>query len=96
MAAVLRRAAALGCAMELNAQPDRLDLNDIDCQLARALGVMVSINSDAHSIEGFHDLAYGIEQARRGWLSARDVINTRSLKELRQWLAHRGGKKAVA
>ena len=72
--------------LELNAQPERLDLDDIMCQMAREEGVLVSINSDAHSTFDFANLRYGVGQARRGWLERDNVLNTRSLKALRALL----------
>jgi len=84
---VLRKARERGCFVELNAQPQRLDLDDTACQMAKAEGVLVSINSDAHSTLEFDDLQLGIGQARRGWLEKGDVLNTRSLDELRPLLA---------
>ena len=86
MLKILRHAKNNGCALELNAHPDRLDLNDVHCQMAREEGVLVSIDSDAHGIDDFAHLKYGIGQARRGWVEGKDVLNTRSLEELRAWL----------
>jgi DNA polymerase (family 10) len=86
MLRVIRKARERGCYLELNAQPERLDLWDTDCQIAREEGVLVSINSDAHSILDFDHLRLGIGQARRGWLEAKDVLNTRSYEELRPLL----------
>lgn len=79
---IIKAAATRGCFLELNAQPERLDLTDIHCQAARAAGVLVSIGSDAHRPADFDFLAYGIGQARRGWLSAEDVLNSRPLSRL--------------
>jgi DNA polymerase (family 10) len=79
---ILEGAAARGCAVELNAQPDRLDLTDEGCRMARELGVKVSIAADAHSTRGFDTLRFGVDQARRGWLEADDVLNTRPLEAL--------------
>ncbi|MCK5219586.1 PHP domain-containing protein, partial [bacterium] len=73
-----------GCFLELNAYPQRLDLTDVYCRLAKETGVLVAISSDAHSRQGLDALRYGINQARRGWLEARDVLNTRPLRELRK------------
>lgn len=92
--ALLRKAVACGCALELNAQPERLDLTDTRCRDARAAGVPVCINSDAHSVDGLRDLQYGISQARRGWLEAGDVLNTRPLPALRKWLTQKRRKAA--
>ena len=75
-----------GCFMELNAQPDRLDLTDEACRMAAELGLKVAISSDAHSTTGLGCLRYGVDQARRGWLTADDVINTRPLTALRRLL----------
>jgi DNA polymerase (family 10) len=73
-----------GCFLELNAHPERLDLLDTQCQMAKEEGVLISINSDAHSVYDFANLRFGIGQARRGWLEKGDVLNTRPLKELRR------------
>ena len=87
MAQIIRHARERGCYLELNAHPERLDLLDSHCQLAREEAVLVSINSDAHSIADFDNLRFGIGQARRGWLEKQDVLNTRSLAALRTLLA---------
>jgi len=84
---VIRKARARGCYLELNAHPERLDLLDTYCQMAKGEGVLVAINSDAHSRLEFANLRYGIGQARRGWLEKADVLNSRSLAELRPLLA---------
>ena len=86
MTRVIHKARDRGCFLELNSNPRRLDLYDIYCQAARAEGVLVSINSDAHSINDFNYLAFGVGQARRGWLEKDDVLNTRSLVQLRKLL----------
>ena len=83
---IIRHARDRGCFLELNSQPDRLDLLDTWCHVAKDEGVMVAINSDAHSQQDLDDLAWGIGQARRGWLSADDVLNSRSLRQLRPLL----------
>lgn len=75
-----------GCFLELNAHPIRLDLADVECQTAKELGVMISINSDAHTVVDFENLRYGIGQARRGWLEKHDVLNSRPLRSLRALL----------
>jgi DNA polymerase (family 10) len=66
----------------LNAQPSRLDLDDLGCQLAHDAGVLVSISSAASDAAGLRHLDAGILQARRGWLEPDDVLNTRSLEAL--------------
>lgn len=87
MLAVVRKCRALGVALELNAHPERLDLTDLACRMAKDEGARVVINSDAHSEHEFDNLEFGIGQARRGWLEKGDVINTRPLREVRAWLA---------
>ena len=82
MARVIRHARDRGCFLELNAHPERLDLTDTHCQMAREEGVLVSIDSDARSTFDFANLRYGVGQARRGWLEAKDVLNTRPLNKL--------------
>lgn len=87
MARLIRHARQRGCYLELNAHPDRLDLLDTHCTMAKDEGVLVAIDSDAHSQEDFANLRFGVGQARRGWLEATDVLNTRPLPELRRLLA---------
>jgi DNA polymerase (family 10) len=89
MLKIVREAKRCGAFLELNAQPDRLDLNEVHCQMAREEGVLVAIDSDAHSVDDFAHLKYGIGQGRRGWLTADDVLNSRALPELRPLLAQR-------
>ena len=86
MEKVIRKAAERGCFMELNSQPQRLDITDTYCQLAAGAGVLISVNSDAHDIDDFTNLKFGIGQARRGWLQKKNVLNTRSLAPLRRLL----------
>lgn len=83
MARIIREAKARGCFLELNAHPERLDLLDTYCQMAKQEGVLVSIASDAHSTLDFLNLRFGVGQARRGWLEKADVLNTRPLAEVR-------------
>lgn len=87
MQAVARRAKLRGVALELNAQPDRLDLDDVNARMAKEEGALVAIDSDAHGVHDFANLAFGVGQARRGWLEARDVLNARPLGEVRRLLA---------
>ncbi len=82
MERIIRHARERGCYLELNSQPERLDLSDIHCQMAKHEGVLIAINSDGHSLLDFDNLRFGIGQARRGWLEAKDVLNTRTLKQL--------------
>jgi DNA polymerase (family 10) len=86
MLKIVRHAAQRGCFLELNAHPERLDLLDVHCQLAKDEGVLVAISTDAHSVQDFVNLKYGVGQARRGWLEKKDVLNTRGLTELRRLL----------
>ena len=74
------------CILEINSQPERLDLNGLYCQQAKALGLKFAISSDAHSTQGLHVIHYGIGQARRGWLEKNDVINTYSFEQLKKLL----------
>ncbi|WP_077727911.1 DNA polymerase/3'-5' exonuclease PolX [Methylocaldum sp. 14B] len=83
MLRIIRKARERRCFLELNANPERLDLADTHCKLAKDEGVLISLNSDAHSTLDFRNLRYAVGQARRGWLESRDVLNSRSLKELR-------------
>jgi len=86
MPRIIREARNRGCFLELNAHPERLDLLDSYCQMAREEGVLVSVNSDAHSTFDFANLRFGIGQARRCWLEKHDTLNTRPLGELRALL----------
>lgn len=86
MLRLIRHARQRGCCLELNAHPERLDLLDSHCQLAKEAGVLIAISSDAHGVQDFDNLKYGIGQARRGWLEKADVLNTRSLQQLRAFL----------
>jgi DNA polymerase (family 10) len=92
MLAIVRAAKKRGCYLELNAQPDRLDLDDVQARMAREEGVLVALDTDAHSTFDFAHLKFGIGQARRAWLEAKDVLNTRSLKELKPLLARTMGR----
>ncbi|RLF41008.1 MAG: DNA polymerase/3'-5' exonuclease PolX [Thermoplasmata archaeon] len=70
--------------LEINAFPDRLDLNDVNCKKGKEYGVKFVINTDAHSINHLPYMKYGVATARRGWLERKDVINTMSLKDLKK------------
>jgi DNA polymerase (family 10) len=87
MLRIIRHARERGCFLELNAHPERLDLLETHCRIAHEEGVLVAIDSDAHGRDDFANLRFGIGQARRGWLEAADVLNTRPLGELRRLLA---------
>ena len=84
--AVMRAALERGCFLEINAHPQRLDLNDIYARLAKDIGLKLSISTDAHRLSELEYLHYGVDQARRGWLEPADVINTRTWPELKKML----------
>ncbi len=82
-----------GVCLEINAQPDRRDLPDVHCRRARDGGVRFAVNTDAHRASDFDFLPFGVHTARRGWLTARDIVNTRGIAELR---AERGRARAAS
>ncbi len=88
MEAILKAAAEHKVAMELNAYPDRLDLNDVHLRMARDRGVKIVINTDAHHTSHFEKLKYGILQARRAWLTSHDILNTLPEQEFREAMKH--------
>ena len=79
---VLQACVETGTVVEINANPARLDLNDVYARRAVELGCKIAINSDAHAVDGMDIMEYGIAVARRAWLTAADVVNTRPLPEL--------------
>lgn len=81
---VLKAAREEGCALEVNSQPERLDLIDTACMAAKQAGVKLVVSSDSHHPRDFALLEHGVNQARRGWIEPADVLNTRPLKNLRQ------------
>ena len=89
MDAVLAAAAESGVALEINAHPARLDLDDIYARRAVEMGIHLSINTDAHSASDLDLLFFGIACARRGWVSPLNVINTWELNRLLDWLHKR-------
>ncbi|MEO1619152.1 MAG: DNA polymerase/3'-5' exonuclease PolX [Planctomycetota bacterium] len=86
MEAVLKTAAEQGKLVELNANPARLDLNEVHLASAKKLGIPIVINTDAHNVDGFGVLQYGIKQARRGGLTKADVANTKTFKQFQKLL----------
>jgi DNA polymerase (family 10) len=90
--AVLQTAAERGTMVEINAHPARLDLDWIHCKRAKALGVKIVINPDAHNTDDLSLYRYGVDVARRGWLERGDVFNTKSLAEVTKALAARKPK----
>jgi DNA polymerase (family 10) len=84
MEGLIKAAKERGCLMEVNAHPDRLDLADIHCKLAKDMGVKLVISTDAHSVNDYDLIRFGVWQARRGWLEKEDVLNTRTVDELKK------------
>jgi DNA polymerase (family 10) len=70
--------------LEINANPNRRDLTDMHARLAAEAGAMIVINSDAHGTETLELIRFGVATARRGWLTAEQVANTRPLREFRK------------
>jgi DNA polymerase (family X) len=79
---VIAGALEAGCFLEINGQPDRLDLRDVHARAAKEAGLKLVVNSDGHQISAQNYVELGIGQARRGWLTKDDVLNTRSWKQL--------------
>ena len=86
MLRIIRKARERRCFLEINAHPERLDLTDIHCRMAKEEGVLLAVNTDAHSMLDLENARFGVGQARRGWLEKTDVLNTRSYAELRKLL----------
>jgi DNA polymerase (family 10) len=89
MERLMKEALARGCFLEVNAQPQRLDLNEADCRMAKDLGLKLAISTDAHSTAQLAYMRLGVAQARRGWLEPGDVLNARPWKELAKLLRRR-------
>ncbi len=89
--AVLTAAQDAGVALEINANPSRLDLDEVHARRAAQLGILLTINTDAHSPTDFDLAEYGVSVARRAGLTAAQVLNTWQPKEIRRWLQHRSG-----
>ncbi len=83
---IIAAAARTGTVIELNAHAWRLDMDWRHWRQARDLGVLCAINPDAHSVQGLQHLRFGVDAARKGWLGKQDVLNTRPLKAILQWL----------
>jgi DNA polymerase (family 10) len=84
---VMQAAKERGCFLEINGHPSRLDLDDVHCRAAKEMGLKLAISTDAHSTIGLNAMRYGVDQARRGWLEANDVLNTRPWPALKRLLA---------
>jgi DNA polymerase (family 10) len=92
MDAVIAEAAKLGVILEINSHPQRLDLDWRLCKPAKEKGCTFAICPDAHRIEGLRDTYYGVGVARKGWLEARDIVNTRPVKDALRLLSARREK----
>jgi DNA polymerase (family 10) len=86
MPSIIDEAAGQGVAVELNAHPYRLDLDWRFCRYAKEKGARIAINPDAHDTEGLKDICFGVGIGRKGWLEPGDVLNTRSLEEMKEYL----------
>ncbi|MBI5883730.1 MAG: hypothetical protein HZB91_11575 [Elusimicrobia bacterium] len=84
--AVMREAAKHGTALEINGQPDRQDITDVQARRAKELGIPVALTTDAHAPSEFDFMEMAVTVARRGWLTKDDVLNCRTYEELRDWL----------
>lgn len=91
MEKVVITAKKYGVALELNSYPDRLDLNDAHCLLAKGMGVMVALSTDSHSVHHLENIVYGVHTARRGWLEKSDVLNALTLALLLKHIRARRG-----
>ena len=79
---MIEQALGTGTFLEINSQPDRLDLTDVHARAAREAGLRLVIDSDAHQTAALAYVELGIGQARRAWLTAEDVVNTRTWKQV--------------
>jgi len=82
MSEIMKVAAETGTILEINAYPERLDLNDVYCRMAKDKGVQMAIGTDAHNINGLAAMEFGVAVARRGWLEEKNMINTLPLNKL--------------
>jgi DNA polymerase (family 10) len=87
--AVIEKAAASGVALEINADPHRLDLDWRVLRRARAGGAMISIGADAHSTAGIGNVEYGVGMARKGWLGPDDILNARTVEDFTAYARRR-------
>ncbi len=86
MPAVIEHAARTGTALEVNADPSRLDLKDVHCRMAVEAGVKLALGTDAHSTRSLTLMSFGVATAARGWATRADVLNTFTLAKLRKWV----------
>jgi DNA polymerase (family 10) len=92
MEAVLKAAQAAGTAIEINASPSRLDLNDLHARRAKELGIPIAISTDAHTIGQLDYMRFGVSVARRAWLTPEDVLNALPARQLFSWLEKKRAK----
>jgi len=90
MSIIFEAALKFGTALEINSHPSRLDLDDVQARRAIEMGILLTINTDAHSASDFDLLQFGVATARRGWVQPQDVINTWKSERLLEWLKSRG------
>jgi DNA polymerase (family X) len=83
---VIEAALERGCFLEINANPIRLDLDDVYSKMAKEMGLKLSISTDAHRVGELGYMRFGVDQARRGWIEPDDVLNTRSWDALHKLL----------
>ncbi len=83
---VMKGAKDRGCFIEINADPERLDLSDIHARMAKKMGIKISVSTDSHTVAALDNMRFGVGQARRAWLEPDDILNTRSWKELKKIL----------
>jgi DNA polymerase (family 10) len=83
---VMEGALARGCFLEINANPERLDVDAVHARRAKEMGLKLTLSTDAHSVNSLGYMRFGIDQARRGWLTAEDVVNTRPWEQLKDLL----------
>ncbi len=86
MARLMEGAKERGVHLEVNCQPSRLDLSDTHCRMAKKMGLKLALSTDSHNPESLSYMRYGLDQARRGWIEAKDVLNTRPWPQLKKFL----------
>ena len=93
---VYAEAARTGTALEMNGSDHRLDLSDERARRALTAGCILSLDSDAHRTEEFHNLDWAVSQARRAWVTPNDVLNTRSRADLLAWVGAKADRLAAS
>jgi DNA polymerase (family 10) len=81
---VVEKALETGTFLEINAQPNRLDLRDMHARMAGEAGVKIAVNTDAHQLSALQHIEMGVAQARRAWLTREQVLNTRSWADIKK------------